>query len=675
MSHPKIIALLLSMILASWCANSVAQTPSRESIRTPWTTELQPQWLHDVMPGVDSFSEKDGQPPVFRAFTRNEAGEQTLAGFVFLSADSPPSEKGYSHPIDMLIGMDMNGKITGLKVLDYNESFRYSRGDFVADPAFQAQFIGKSITDEFRLRRDIDGLAAATMTSFGITRGARDAARRVASAYLGYVEGDAQERSWSQNARAQLDQLSWQDMLDQGIVKQLTMPMLTGTELQLTFTYIGREVLGQFFIGDEAYTRAERDASIRLGGREMILMAVGGSGATQFRQNLFSLQQGDQPARRVQQRRFVTAGNADEGAIAGRANFAGAIVLEEDFDVTQPFSIQYQPQGSVEAYSVDYQLTGIGLALARGEPILSAEDIEEARLAAAPFLVRLWYAPPWGETPWLDVVALLVIFALVMTAFLRKSSPIRWVALTSTMLYLGFYKNGFLSVSHITGAIMQGPDIFLRNLPTLMLVSFTLITTLLWGRVFCSSLCPFGAVQDFIARFSPKRWRIKVPQKIHDNALYIKYGILALIVLTAMTNSDISIFQYFEPFGTLFFFSASTLLWAILIVILIASVVVERFYCRYVCPLGAALGIVSFVSPLRIDRVPQCNVCKVCEQACPTGAIRGPKIDFKECVRCDICEIKLITKAGSCRHSMAEIGKRQKDRQQINVVNLKPHTP
>lgn len=670
MDHPKLVSLLLSLLATCWCASSTAQIPDREAVRTPWTTELQPQWLHEVMPGVDSFSAKEGQPPVFKAFKRSDTGEQTAAGFVFLSADLPPAEKGYSHPISMLIGMNMEGQLTGLKVLDYNESYRYSRGDFVADPVFQAQFPGKPITDEFRLRRDIDGLSGATMTSFGITRGAREAARRVASAYLGYEEGDAQERNWATNAREQLEQLSWQDMLDLGIVKQLTMPMLTGTELQLTFTYIGRQVLGQFFIGDEAYTRAERDASIRLGGREMILMAVGGSGATQFRQNLFLLQQGDQPARRVQQRRFVTAGNADEGAIAGRANFAGAIVLEEDFDVTQPFSIQYQPQGSIETYSVDYQLTGTGLALAGGEPILSAEEIEQARLAEAPFLVRLWYAPPWGDTPWLDAVLLLVIFALTMTAFLRKSSRIRWVTLTATMLYLGFYKNGFLSISHITGAIMQGPDIFLSNLPTLMIVSFTLITTLLWGRVFCSSLCPFGAVQDFIARFSPKRWRIKVPQKIHDNALYIKYAILALILVTAMVNNDISIFQYFEPFGTLFFFSASSILWAILIVVLIASVVVERFYCRYVCPLGAALGVLSLVSPLRIKRVPQCNVCKVCEHACPTGAIRGPDIDFKECVRCDICESKLITKAGSCRHSVAEINKRQKSRHEIPVVNL-----
>jgi len=61
------------------------------------------------------------------------------------------------------------------------------------------------------------------------------------------------------------------------------------------------------------------------------------------------------------------------------------------------------------------------------------------------------------------------------------------------------------------------------------------------------------------------------------------------------------------------------------------------------------------VSPWRIRRVPQCEVCIVCEQACPTGAIRRQTIDFKECVRCDLCEVKLIKQAGTCRHDMAQV--------------------
>ena len=659
---------LFTLLLAS--SFTFGQTPSRESVRTPWSTDLQPEWLQQLMPQATNFSDKEGEPPVYRAYSSNpDTGEQTLLGFVFFSADVPPQEKGYSAPIDMLIGLSVDGEITGIKVLDYHESFRYSRGDFAADSVFQAQFNAKPITDEFRILRDIDGLSAATMTSFGISRGARDAARRVATAYLGYKEGDAQERRWAANAREILEKMSWEEMQNSGMIKTLSMIMLIGTELELTVTYIGREVLGEFFIGEEAYKRAERDASIRLGGREMMLIAVGGTGAMQFRQNLMFLQQGDGPPRRVQVRRFVTAGNADAGAISGRANYAGALVLEDDFDVTQPFTILYQPQGSPEPFGIEYQLGGIGLDLARGLPILSEQDIEDARIANAGFLVRLWYAPPWGVTPWVDVMLLIGLLALAMSAFTRKNENLRWITLTLTLGYLGFFKSGFLSISHITGLLSQGPEVLLTNLPMLIMAVFTLISTILWGRIFCSSLCPFGAVQDYIARFTPKAWRIKVPQAIHDKALYIKYGFLALIIVTALINNQRSIFQYFEPFGTLFFFSSSVLLWAILIAILIGCVLVERFYCRYVCPLGAALGVVALVSPWRIERVPQCRVCKVCEHACPTGAIRKEAIDFKECVRCDVCESKLITKAGSCRHSMEDIAKRQRDKSRIHVIN------
>ena len=129
----------------------------------------------------------------------------------------------------------------------------------------------------------------------------------------------------------------------------------------------------------------------------------------------------------------------------------------------------------------------------------------------------------------------------------------------------------------------------------------------------------------------------------------------------SISFANLSLFQYFEPFGTVFYFSQSYILWIILALFILGSVFISRFYCRYVCPLGAALGIASLISPWRISRVSQCDVCKVCEQSCPTGAIRGPKIDFKECVRCDICETKLINRAGVCKHDMETVAVRIKD--------------
>lgn len=647
------IALLLASAIA-------LIGPAAAAARTPWSSELQPEWLKEIMPQADSFSDKAGDPPVIRAYrSQPETGEPELVGFLFMSKDVPPEEKGYSAPIDMLIGLHVNGHLTGIKVLDYVESYRYSRGDFLAAEGFQEQFGNKPITDTFRVRHDVDGVSNATISSWAIARTVRSASRKVARAYLDFTESDQREKAWTANALEQLQRFSWQDLLDREMVVQGSVTMPVDTELRLSIAYMGHPALGEFLVGSEDYAAAERDSSIRFDTREMIMVAVSGSGSHLFRQERLSVQQGEAAPQRVHPRRIVSAGNASAGAVAGNAEYAAAIVMEENFDPTLPFTVSYQAMGMAEPLKFSYQVKGLALTLAKGEPVLSLEEIEEARLAEAGILTRLREAPPWGVTPWGKVVTLIAILALVTVAFLRKSAALRWTALTATLFYLGFYDAGFLSVSHITGVLMQGPETLLNNLSVLIIVAFTVITTLLWGRLFCSSLCPFGALQDFLTGLLPRRWQIKVPQAIHDRALYIKYGFLAFIIGMAVMQSSVSVFQYIEPFGTLFFFSSSLLLWGILLLILAGCVLIPRFYCRYACPLGAALGLMSLLSPLRIKRVQQCDLCKVCEQACPTGAIRGAEVDFKECVRCDICEIKLIERAGSCRHSAEEIERRR----------------
>jgi polyferredoxin len=253
------------------------------------------------------------------------------------------------------------------------------------------------------------------------------------------------------------------------------------------------------------------------------------------------------------------------------------------------------------------------------------------------------------------MVALLL---LASVAFVRKRPGLRWATLAVTLGYLGFFDGGFLSVSHITSAIWVGGSAFLGNVPLLLLASFTVVTTLVFGRVFCGFLCPFGALQDVLTRLVPRRFRRRVPGRVHRRALWVKYGVLAVILVPAAAGIHTSIYPYFEPFGTVFFLSPSWILWTIAAGFIGASAVVPRFYCRYACPLGAALALGSLVAPRRIARVEHCSHCRVCETACPTGAIRGATIDFKECVRCNACETLLIREAGVCGHDLDEVRSR-----------------
>ncbi len=258
-------------------------------------------------------------------------------------------------------------------------------------------------------------------------------------------------------------------------------------------------------------------------------------------------------------------------------------------------------------------------------------------------------------TSWRRVGLMLFVLALATAAFFTKATPLRWISLTVTLVVLGFLDGGFLSVSHITSGIWAGVGVYTRDVPLLLMVAFTLVTTLVWGRVFCGFLCPFGALQDFIERVVPRGWQRPFPPAVHRRARWLKYGVLAAVVVPAAAGSRVSVYQYVEPFGTVFFRSPSLLLWAIALAFLAASVVVPRFYCRYACPLGAALGILSVFAPRRIARVEQCTLCLVCEQKCPTGAIRRETIDFPECVRCNVCEVQLRDRVGVCRHEMEDV--------------------
>ena len=656
----KTLYLLLTLALGGWFAQPVVAQDALIVDR---------ELLHEVMPAADSFSEKSGEPPVYRAYkTDADAAEPELIGYLFETPDLPPEEIGYSAPIDVLVGIDLNGTLTGIKILYYRESYKSIRGDFLATEQFPNQFETKNVADGFRVGRDVDGVSRATISSWAVARGIRNAARRVARVYLTDSEYVTNTNADARALRL-LEAQSWEDMIDNGLVSKLDVTLGDMTTLELSFAFMGHDGLGELLVGVNDYSRADREASNRVMNGNMILVGVDGDASMPFRQERLAVMQGEEVFP-IERRRFVYVGSADAGKIAKQVRFAGAMVLDDRIDISRAFTILYdigEPIASFEELAqVDYQLPPLPLALVQGTElpaeflaILDDEYDDEEDAGSFASLIN--------NAPWAEVAALLLLFALVMTSFLRKSASLRWVTLAYTLVYLGFIDGTFLSVSHITNGIKLGPSLFLADLPLLLIVVFTLVTTLFWGRVFCSSLCPFGALQDFLTRFVPHKLQIRVPQALHDKALYIKYGILLLLIVMALTYSELSVFQYFEPFGTIFYQSQSILLWGILLAFLAASSVVSRFYCRYACPLGAALGVVSLLSPWRIARVQQCQVCSVCEHACPTGAIRGPEIDFKECVRCDVCESKLISKAGVCKHTVEEVLARHKTWQPVTV--------
>ena len=260
-------------------------------------------------------------------------------------------------------------------------------------------------------------------------------------------------------------------------------------------------------------------------------------------------------------------------------------------------------------------------------------------------------APSWTQDIATQAPELLLFAAfatLALVGFFRKSERLKWITMAVAVVYLGFARSQLISVVNIFGLPSMNLPVFRYNLAWYFFAIFTLVTTILWGRLYCGRICAFGALTQLMDRIVPAKLRVEVPRRIEQHASKIKYALLAIVVLYYVGTKDISIYRYVEPFW-MFSLRASTGLWIGVAVLLVATVFVRNLYCRFLCPVGAFLGLLSTLTVFRIKRWKECNSCTICEKKCEWGAIRGPKIVASECVRCDDCE-RLYMDKKKCPH-------------------------
>src|SRR5690606_3044252 len=213
-------------------------------------------------------------------------------------------------------------------------------------------------------------------------------------------------------------------------------------------------------------------------------------------------------------------------------------------------------------------------------------------------------------------IGLFAAFAvLVMVGFTRRSVRLKYATLIASVLYLGVFKSQLLSVVNVFGALTANLPIFSYSMAWYAFAGFAVVTTVLWGRLYCGRICAFGALTQLIDAVVPKRWQVEVPPALERRAGWIKYGILFGAVGYYLLTREISFYRYIEPFW-MFTFEATTPLWIGLGVLLVASIFVRNLYCRFLCPLGAALGLLSTLSVFRIKRWSECGQCKLCENEC-----------------------------------------------------------
>lgn len=211
----------------------------------------------------------------------------------------------------------------------------------------------------------------------------------------------------------------------------------------------------------------------------------------------------------------------------------------------------------------------------------------------------------------------------------------------------------FGGIETLLPLLLRGETLRTTSLLSVAMLVAVLGVSLLAGRAFCGWLCPLGGLQDGLAwaarrlsgeqkhirgKKSPARLPIRLPAVVDRPLRYTKYVVLALIVLASVTAVYPPLHR-FCPARAVFGLHMTTLLWSVLVTFVVTSMLVERFSCKYLCPLGALLAITNKFAPLRLVVDPaRCNACGRCDMECPMDiadlhAQRGDA----ECIRCLEC--------------------------------------
>jgi ferredoxin len=230
-------------------------------------------------------------------------------------------------------------------------------------------------------------------------------------------------------------------------------------------------------------------------------------------------------------------------------------------------------------------------------------------------------APDNSMVGW-DVAVLILSLSLASFLVLKRRKRREIFLLTLfCLVYFGFVRNGCVcsvgSVQNIIAGIFDST----YGVPITVLVFFAapLIFALLFGRVFCASVCPLGAIQEAVA-VKP----VKVPLTVEKVLSIFPYIYLGLTVLSVSLGAGFIICQY-DPFVGFFRLGASFNMLIFGMGMLLLGMFVARPYCRFLCPYGVLLNWCSKLSMKHAVITPSdCINCKLCEGSCPYNAINEP---------------------------------------------------
>jgi ferredoxin len=205
----------------------------------------------------------------------------------------------------------------------------------------------------------------------------------------------------------------------------------------------------------------------------------------------------------------------------------------------------------------------------------------------------------------------------------------------------------FGGLETLASLVADGTLIRRVALSSVVLLGASVLTAVVFGRIFCGRICPLGFLQEVFGAVGRRLSGTKraLPAWLDRPARWLKYAVLAVVIAATWRTGTLVVRPY-DPWVAYQHLTSSELLaefgvgLVVLGVALGGSLVYERFFCRYACPMGAFLSLISRFSLFEVRRATEtCIDCGACDRACPTGVSVSSveTVTSPECIACGEC--------------------------------------
>jgi len=637
--------------------------------------QLSADMLDRVFPAATHFGSMDGTPPAIPAYRNKD-----IVGYVFRTHAVVQSLGLSGKKLDILAGIDLNGMITGAVIIEHHEPILAIGVSSTDLEAFVASFAGRNVREPVRILRRvrntanaIEAVSGATVSSLLMSDAIFQSAKAIGQS-RGILEGET-----SGIDLIGFEATGWPELTADGSLKELRLSL---AEAQAPFLDKGAQLydpvagsdpdslfielwtglatparIGRNILGVRVYNRLMGQLKE---GDHLIFMAANGrhsfkgtSYIKTSRYDRIQIAQGPNTFRfgrddhiRVEKIEATGAPDFRELALFRLSESSG-------FNPAKPWRLEL----IVKASGQD------------GHPVFATHALDyaipELYLPAA---TETWITPSsnalWRNV-WIDrapdVVFLLVMLGCLGAVFFLQDlvaqrrnfyKILRYTFLTVTLLWLGWYTVAQLSVLNVltfAGALRTEFrwDFFLLEPLIFILWAFVAMSLLFGGRgAYCGWLCPFGALQELLNRIA-QRFRVpqlRVPFGLHERLWPLKYIVFLGLFAVSLSNFDMAqAGAEVEPFKTaiVMHFMRQWPFVLYVLALLGVGLFVERAFCRYLCPMGAALAIPARIRMFEwLKRRWHCGrQCNICATKCPVQAIHpNGSINPNECIYCLNCQ-------------------------------------